>query len=457
MALLALAVNDYASDWAADEPLPHLDKMVAEFCHLAHFNRGGSRRNELVRGGLIFRELPRHKGLSTHEEWRAFQAAALGSPFDDFHETHSAVLALMSYVWMDPNEPPYLNLADWGNRLDCGPASAREFLEGLTIGADEARQRLDKMPREGKLIAFPTFLFRTPLVRFDADWAVCASPKLIRHQLQFGYWGRCLAAAKRGDLGLNEGAWFSAFGDVFEKYCRTLVTSVESCRSFSRQPFRSVPSRLGEPDEIEDIVFVNESEAILVSCKSTLMREEHVRSASSRSGLVRWLEKFFFEEPYAGKRGGAFRLLDKKVSNIRAGRHEPKLDRDVKLTLLVVTYDTIGENLYLATWLRDRLAQKGLLQQVGVRGVLVLDIRAFESVLSLMEQGIDPSGLLNDAIRAASSAATLDDVGRVRYPDQWGKGLRLLNKAYQDLCTRMLKHFRDANSFELPALFGDPD
>lgn len=445
LAWWALALNDYAGDWAREaEQLTDEERLVADLSHALRFNRNPDPVRELVRAELLMNEgPPRHPGLSTPEEWLRFQTEAFGCPFAEYLERFLGPLALHSTLWRRaPEDGPVLNPQRWGSEMSDGGAGAEAFLRSLAIDVGTLRSELLALPAVGGVIRFPRQFYRSPFVAFEDGSLVAASPWLVQHQLAYGFWGRCLAAVKARGAGWKLETWLGAFGELFELYCRRLSVEAQGEPGFPRGQFRFLESRLGSPDEIEDVVLVGERDVVLFSCKARMMLEKDVRGADSPKALVSWLDEFFFVEPQGAQRAGAFRLLDKKVQAIRAGEHEPILSRSLRIFPVVLTYDRVGESLYVSRWLRRRLSQAGILQQPGVEGPLVLDVSSFEIFLSVVANGEDPVALLEACLAPGQDARTFHHVVRTAVDEASKERLPLFRRAQEALVERIKRHFR---------------
>ncbi|WP_233605213.1 YecA family protein [Corallococcus sp. AB030] len=445
LAWWALALNDYAGDWTkSGEQLTEEERLVADLCHALRFNRSGDPVRELVRAELIMGcGPPNHPGLSTQQEWRQFQEEAFGCSFTEFMDRNLGPLALHSQLWMTKEgESPILNPQRWGSKMTDGGAGGALFLNSLAIDIAAARTDLQAQSAASGVIRFPRQFYRYPLVKFEEGVLVAASPWLVQHQLAYGYWGRCMAAMKARRGRFTAETWFGIFGVLFERYCRRLAEEAEREPAFPNQEFRFIPSSLGGADEIEDVVLAGERGVVLFSCKARLMLEKDVRAAESREALVDWLDDFFLFKANADQRGGALRLLNKKVEAIRAGAHEPVLSRSSRIFPVVLTYDRVGESLYVSRWLNRKLQQEGLLQQAGVEAPLVLDVSSFEVFLSVVAHGEDPITLLERCLQADPSVLTFHHTIRSHVNAPSKERLPLFRRAQDALVARIKQHFR---------------
>lgn len=445
IAWLALALNDYAGDWSkGGERLTVEEQLVADLSHALRFNHRPDPVRELVRAELIMGgDPPDHPGLSTHHEWQRFQEEAFGCSFIDYMDRFLGPLALHSLLWMSkPGEEPILNPQCWGSNMSDGGVGAERVLLSLSIDVATARAELLAQPAVGGVIRFPRQLYRSPFVRFEDGSLVAASPWLVQHQLAYGFWGRCLSAMKQRGAKWTATTWLGVFGVLFERYCRRLAEEAEREPGFPSQRYRFIPSRLGGPNEIEDVVLVGERDVVLFSCKARMMLEKDVRAAESRESLVDWLNEFFFFRAQNDQRGGALRLLNKKIDAIRAGEHEPVLPRSLRVFPVVLTYDRVGEILYLSRWLDHKLQQEGILQQSGVGRPLVLDVASFEIFLSVISHGEDPITLLERCLRADPNTPTFHHIIHNQVNDASKERLPLFQHAQDTLVARITQRFR---------------
>jgi len=445
IAILALAVNDYAADWnKVGQGLTRDEMMLADFAHFARFNRHTDLVRELVRSDLIMGSfVPRHPGLDTAESWRTFQEKVFGRTYSEQVERFLGPLALQAGLWMLPEgEPPVIVKKRWAAETRGGAPEGEAFLDTLCISADAVRSELRKLPSLDGVVRFPLPLYLTPFVEIDAGVLIGASPWLIEHQLAFGFWGKCLAEMKRSEAKYSHQTWFSVFGELFECYCRWLADQVAHEPKFRAAHNHFVASRLGGEDEIEDVVLVGGRSAALFSCKARVMVAKDVRAAASPQSLIGWFDSFFFEEAEGEHRGGAFRLLDKKIAAIRTGRHEPRIMRGARLFPVILTYDRVGESLYLTKWVRTRLQRENLLQQDGIEGPLVLDVGSFEILMSLAANGEDVFRILELCLTSQVGAATFHYVVRQHVAEHRNERLPALERAFGALRNRILGQFR---------------
>src|SRR5262249_26029836 len=158
---------------------------------------------------------------NTSERWREFQQAALGMSFNEYVEGLAGPLAMLSTSWgLEAEAGPFLDPDQW---LPASTA-ARDFVLGLTIDRAEARANI-VTPEDGLPVG-PTIFHHRPFVRLRPNLLVAASPWVVRGTAHAGLWGRHLTEAKRRwgkDVGAKR--WLSAFGYLFEGWCRRIADS----------------------------------------------------------------------------------------------------------------------------------------------------------------------------------------------------------------------------------------
>ena len=445
---LSLALNDYAADWMKSrDRLSVEEQMLADLTHVNRFNRRPNPVKGILRSYFIMNSwVPRTPGLRTKAEWLDFQRSVFGRPYSEHVERFLGPLALQAGVWKTSTglaangDPPVIEKRSWGSMMKEQTVEAEEFLNSLTVSAADAKNELLKSPSADGVVRFPKLFYRTPFVELEPGYIVGASPWLLEHQLSFGFWGQCLAGMKKLAPGSDKLAWFTTFGELFERYCRWLARRSSASQSFLSGKHRFLSSRMGGKDEVEDLVLVGKGEAALFSVKASMMIENDARAASSSEDLLRWIERFFFTEPREDHRGGAFRLLDAKVKAIRDGKHEPKIDRGAMIFPVILTYDRIGDGYFLTRWLSARLRDKNLLQQSCVEKPLVMDIDSFETLMGIAAQGEDVFRILKLCANSTIAGALFQRVVRQHVPaGRRNASLAALDHAFNGLKARIIR------------------
>lgn len=144
-------------------------------------------------------------------------------------------------------------------------------------------------------------------------------------------------------------------------------------------------SSIGDSDELEDVVFLEGDACILFSAKASTVPETVLKGGKSRAQVLEWYQRFFFMKPSGNRRGGAFRLLDKKVRKIRTGA-ESRVSKNCKIYPVVVTYDRLGcDNLGFYRWAEERCEQEQLLCDCAPPKVM--GVEQFEEVMAVVASG----------------------------------------------------------------------
>ena len=453
LTLLALGLNDYALDWSKHgSDLTELEQQLADFLHIGRFNVNSDPVREIVRGELLLtRALPRHPKFQTAEDWESLQRSAFGRPYSEHVDRFLGPLAFQAMMWMRDPRPgkPLVTPWNWSEKMEGGAEPGRVFIESLTGGADAVSTAI--RDRSGKnVVRFPFPFYRTPLISFGpGEDVVGVSPGAMNHQLAFGFWGRLLGTLKE-QLGDTSGVktWMGIFGDLFEMYCRWLAQEAQKSESFPKEA-GFLASTMGGEDEIEDLVLAAANRVVLFSCKARLMREEQVRGAESPQALLKWMESFFFEEGGGEQRGGAFRLLERKVAAIRDGRYEPTIDRNALIYPVVLTYDHVGDSLLISRWLESRLQQLDLLQQPATRLPLVLSADSFEVLMGLAAHGVSILRVLDLCASEEGGGAMFKHTITKNFSAEQRQRLPVLMAEFMRLTQRIKSRFTDVT--DLPA------
>jgi hypothetical protein len=239
-----------------------------------------------------------------------------------------------------------------------------------------------------------TLFHRAPLVRVGATSLVAATPWAVREHHRIGLWDRMRRAAQPKP-NKQSAAWPSAFGDLFEQWCQHVAR--EAATSPACVDRVLVPERSGTDEEIEDVVIQSENAVALISVKGRIAPESVLKRATSRRGVIQWLEEFFFAPETQGYRAGAARLLDAKVAKLRQGKFEPTLDRSLVIFPMIVVFDEIGlDNGGMHNWLAQRTAELGVLRGTDVRPVLPVHVDTYERLLGLVASGTPLASILRE-------------------------------------------------------------
>jgi len=395
--LLLLNANTFVDQWRDPDPtaLSELEQAVADAFRASRYVERGSRIPTLIRTWMLY-QMPFREPMSADERDRIEQAAFDG-PFEQYFESFVFPLYLHAASWGLNNLGAYnqvVNPARWLADANVDEAwIARQFEKISVTRADAAEQIRRGIGVDG-LPHSPTVFYRYPFIRIEETGSLIpASARVVQDHLITGLWARFNAGLRevrgRGHMG-----WFTIFGDMFEGWCRQVARN-----SFAETDQAHLDLLLsdgiGDDDEIEDVV-IAEREAnrvVLFSAKARLVPEATVRGARSRTAALEWLENFLFVEPTDEHRGGAIRLLNNKIQQIRAGQVE-EIASNSTIFPVLVTYDNIGETPLLYRWLSQRCTEEGLLQQDGVASLVVMAIDDYEFFFSLMTNNLNPIEIL---------------------------------------------------------------
>jgi hypothetical protein len=387
VAFWLLAANDHLPAPKKDvRALSDVENAVAEFWWHSRFNWGSHLKRDLVRGGILFESAPARGPLAKH--WRELQELAFGMPYEAYVSQLGGLLFLLSTTWGVPIDAgklrsPIVRLADLG--WDTPPH--RRFFEERTWTRAEARavlgnaDSLTGVPRDvGAFLEHPFLQV--------GDELIVVSPSGVREALRLSAWG-ALRAAEIVKSGRSKD-WLPTFGEMVETWCR-LVAGEASAGVRAANAEVILPDSIGDGSEIEDVILSDGGRAILFSVKGTLAPRDIGKLNCSRSDIIEWLQRFLFAEPdkSRGQRGGALRLLNSKVEALRGGRLEPRVDRNASLVPTIVSFEHLGDNLALYSWIEQRCQEEGLLQQPQVRPVSLLTVAEYELVMSLAARGAD--------------------------------------------------------------------
>lgn len=390
-----LGANCHLGEWAERDQreLSTEEKIIALQVRGHCFNQSSNWSARAVRCYETFRHCPEDSSLGGDEAWKRMQHETFGAPFEQYYQV---ILApLLGIANRSDSRTPAIGLQYWkttGVDLDW----IKSRLDALALSREEARRQIlaveNARDPQGLLHA-PSLLRRKPLL-FDQDGWLVTSPAAIATQFHTGAWGAYLERSKvtHGD---RQGflRWSSAFGIAFERYCASLATAASRSSQFRRNWRLILPSSIGSADEIEDIILVEDDHAVLFSVKSTLLPEGAVHRAKSQSAIIDWLDRFLFSEDRSFK--GALRKLSANIDEIRNGEFEDQqVGRNLKLLPVLVTYDELGEDVFLYQYIRKRCRDLGILTQSSVAPVTIAAIDCFEWLMEYLRDGRSIVGLL---------------------------------------------------------------
>jgi hypothetical protein len=391
LAMWLLCANDYLDHWMEPDArhLSRTEELIAEIAHVLRFNNDPDRFSMIARTYHLLSTQPHRGPLSDPNLWRTLQHEAFGCEFREYFESFVAPLSLMSLNWgadAGANAIPVVSRQNLLSQTKIGADTASRLLDSFGATREELREVIKKRMREDGLPQAPTALYHHPLVQMDGDRFVVPIPWALDTQLRSGMWARLLGAAKNiqgDDVGAQ--IWNSTFGDAFEEWCRKVAST-----AFSEAKARGkliLPSSPGAPDEIEDVVVVDQTTAILFSAKSRFVAESVARHARSRTTLIDWYEKFFFADAVGSHRAGAVRLLSRRIDRVRSGEFEATIPRTTRLLPVLLTYDSLCEDVMLYRWIEARCRELGLLQQWKVAPLTIARVDEFERLMGFCAKG----------------------------------------------------------------------
>ncbi len=391
IALWLLAGNDFLDHWTDPDArlLSSAEELIATGAHSLRFNNDPDRFSAIARTFQLLTTRPRRGRLANDLEWGRLQTEAFGCEFREYFESVVAPLVLKSLLWGKATGSeglPVVSRRQLFSQTKLGQETVERLLDSLGAHREALRTAIRGRLRPDGLPQGPTALYHSPLVVTDADKFVVPLPWALDNQLRSGMWARLLGAAKTlygarvgGDI------WNSTFGDAFEEWCRAMAKA-----AFSEGRARGtliLPSSPGATDEIEDVAVVDGNAAVLFSAKSRFVAENVARHAQSRSELIDWYDKFFFGGATKAYRAGAIHLLSKRIDRIRGGEFEATIPRATRLIPVLLTYDSLCEDILLYRWIETRCRDLGLLQQWRVDPLTLARVDQFERLMSFCATG----------------------------------------------------------------------
>lgn len=393
--LWLLGINDHVSDWLEEDEraLTEEEELIAVCAHALRFNNSPDLMREVARTFHLLEHEPLRGVLADDKLWRELQQYAFGCEFRRYFSCFAYLLALLSLGWgtTRPDGLPILEAERLYGKTEVEVAEGAAWLSRIAMSRDEAKAEIGKRVRDDGLPHAPTALLRTPLVQISEGRYIAASPWVVRAFLKTGLWARMLFAAKDKH---KKGAdiWLSTFGDKFEQWCRDVADDAAKQRWFKGELL--LPSEPGADDEIEDVVLCEGRAAIFFSAKGRLVPEPEARHAKSRSALIDWYEKYFFGAKSAKYRAGVIRQLDARITLLRNGEFEPDLNRSTRVLPVILTYDSLCEDVLLYRWLEERCVSHGCLQQPGVAPLTLAKVDDFEDLMMRAAEGESAVGIL---------------------------------------------------------------
>lgn len=385
-AVMFLCGNDYLSNWSEPDSrvLTVEEKLTADLIHVARFNTYPDALRDLVRVNLLYSRAPPQGPLSEATRWSQVQAKAFGSSFEDFFATFIIPLQFETQRWgsegSDGFVAPVIEPTRWYTNTTVNQDVGNAFVAALTATREDAQAEFRKRMVDGIPHA-PTLFIRKPFIRIDDERVVAASPWAVREQLKGGVY---TALSRVVNEEYDKEVWPSAFGHLFELYCRHVAQLAARSAGFRGELVLS--KALGSPDEIEDVVIIEGAGCVLGSAKSRLVKEQVARQARSRSDLLDWYDAFLFAPRKGRYQPGALRLLDRKVTEVRAGKHS-RIPALAVIAPVLITFDDLADNPMLARRIAQRCQAEGVLCQPNVLPVVLAPVDEYEVLMGLAAKG----------------------------------------------------------------------
>lgn len=386
LALWFLAVNDYANDWQVTDSLDLLPQQrhVAELFAITKYDCHEHPGHLLARAALLFRR-PHQAGtpLSETGAWSAVEFAAFPEGLSEAYVRAWVPLYIQFGVGTadDRQQSLYVDLKKWQH---ADPA-VMQLLETLTVDRDAARAQLQPHVVDDRLHV-GTFLHRRPFIRVTPDILLPLMPRFLASQLYYGIWNRFrlgFNAVKKDLAGSGPETWLSTFGFMFENYCQEIARQ-------SVRPGTELLLPQPNKQELDDIIIVENCEAVVLSVKGSLINDDIARQQRSRAETFAWIRKLLFVEAdkAAGRRAGVLRQLDASVKRVEAAL------APTTIYPMVVTADALGYNAVLAAWLESELRASTDLVRPAVGVVTICNVDEYENFMALVAQGVSPVEML---------------------------------------------------------------
>ncbi len=438
--------SDHLDLWNSDRDLGDLEMLVAELARITRFNRNVDPLREVCRSIALFGEKPEQV---TEERWRQASAKAFGD-FQSEIETVFLPLMLLATRWVVGEDAAEEPLVDPGllygqtclsaEERDC----ARTRLGEMTWSRDEAIKALAPSVRSNGLPTPPVIFFRRPFVALSGARVIATSPRMVREHMMLACWDR-LRRSFGGDR------WTIAFGVAVEGWCRRVAAMAAASTAFHGT--LELSERIGDETEIEDVVVCDGDRVALFSVKSRLMREGLVKTAElGRAAVVRWYEQVLFDAETDTQRQGALRQLDEKVAAIRAGKHEPRIQRDAHVFPVLVTFEDLGDNVALGAWMHERCTQLGVLRGDRIAPPTLATVAHFETIMALAADGTSIFSLIGQSDVKSGRYRQLQSVLHEVRPGA-PKRLPQIQSMFDAITNAMVRRLfgRDATDAELAA------
>ena len=416
LAWLMLRANDHLDGVAEPSDgatISWLERTLATFAVVSRFNTGGDPLAAHVRGYEMTSIRPQDGRLATAEAWEKLQREAFhGATFHDYFVEILSPLYLVSSMWgarsdpAHPIDPPVIHPERWYAETRSKPEAAAEVFERLSVSIEEARRELlgdldtDGVPRS------PTTFAHRPFLKIADGTLIAASPWLLREQLRLGLWDRC----RRASHALHgTSVWNPAFGQSFELWARQAASRAEGSGHLKGRVVMS--ARVGDTDELEDVVIVGDGVVMLGSAKSRLMPGDLLHHATDPRKVVDWYESVLFALAKDEHRAGALRLLDRRVQRIRSGDADG-VASDARIYPVLITYERLGDSPVLHTWVHERCVALGVLRQANVAPVTFVSASEYEWLMAAAARGISIFDILECRASTDDGLVTFDSALR---------------------------------------------
>jgi hypothetical protein len=401
LAYLALAGGDYLSEWQSDEDnneFSRRERNMIQCARSLQYDRQYSSLHDLARGFMLFEERPPRDPIwSDSKMWSRFSHDALGMEVNDYLAQLVGPIFMLASLWgTEGKYVPLINPRKLFSLTSVSAQSVESFFDELSLSVECMRGELQRGLRADGLMISPVAFIRNPFVRFSDELLVAASPWVVKGQLRAGLWARHLSAARKTR---TAEAWLSAFGDLFEVYCRkTTSRALEGIGGIRVRQSAAI----GDEHELEDIVLVSQSAIAVIAVKASTAPEYTLKGARSMSDALQWFERFFFgrSEKRSGRhyRDGVVRIMNRKVGELLRGEWGFRV-RGRTVCPVVVTYDKLGTDNYgLYRWLEKRVNEEGLdsIKKKRVGSLTILNIDEYEEALSALAQGVTLKRIFGD-------------------------------------------------------------
>ncbi|MBA3462849.1 MAG: hypothetical protein H0T46_23035 [Deltaproteobacteria bacterium] len=397
LAFWMLGANCHLGEWGEKDSrdLTLDEQLIAAQVRGHTFNQEHNWPALVVRSYALFQACAADENLGGQDAALRVQEETFGAPFVDYYRLILAVLLAMVWRAGDENSVPGVGIDYWKTTgADLDWVRARLNAIGVTRTEAAAAILAAKNARgEDGLLHAPALLRKKPLLIEDEGWLVI-SMAAIATQVHTGPWGAYLERSKAnyGDkIGFQK--WSSAFGNALELYCGQLARAAAESPRFRRNWRLVLPSSPGASDEIEDVIIIEDDHAILFSIKSSLLPEDQIHRARSRSAIIDWLDRFLFSDDRNFK--GALRKLSKNIDEVRNGDFESQgVSRTLKILPVLITYDEIGDDVILHQRIRAKCKEHQLMMQSDVAPVAIGSVEEFEALMEYVAEGRSLVGFL---------------------------------------------------------------